>query len=194
MIQRLSLKHFSLATLVSVGFLLAPGAGYAQSTISSTQPSDQVENTMMDAGQIMSESSDIPQAQLPDTVMPESYDIQLRIDPQADSMSGTVSIDVKLEESTQKIWIHAKEMTVSSAKIVYSADQSFPLEFNAVPLEDAPSGVAYLTSEAELPQGEAVIVMEYETPYNQALNSAYQVRRGEDAYICLLYTSDAADE
>lgn len=183
MIQRLSPKYFSMATLVSVGFLLAPTAGFAQSTDTPAQPTAQAETTMMDAGQIMSETGDIPQAQLPDTVMPESYDIQLKIDPQADTMSGRVSINVKMEEATNKVWIHAKEMTVSNAKIVYGGDQSFPLEFNAVPLEDAPSGVAYLTSETELPAGDAVITLEYETPYNQALNSAYQVRRGDDAYI-----------
>jgi len=75
MIQRLSPKHFSMATLVSVGFLLAPNASFAQSTDTPAQPAAQAETTMMDAGQIMSETGDIPQAQLPDTVMPESYDI-----------------------------------------------------------------------------------------------------------------------
>jgi len=177
MTSRLSPKHFSLATLVSVGFLLAPCSSYAQ-----TQQS-QADNMVMDSGQMMSETGDIPQAQLPDTVMPQSYDIQFKIDPQAESMSGTVSIDVNVTEATQKIWIHAKDMSVSNAKIVYSANHAYPLEFNAVPLSDAPSGVAYLTSDTELPAGAAVIVMEYETPYNQSLNSAYQVRRGDDAYI-----------
>lgn len=176
MIKPLSPKHFSLATLVSVGFLLAPCISYAQSTAPQSE-------TMVETEQMKVGADIIPQAQLPDTISPESYNIQFKIDPQADTMSGRVTINVNVKDKTQKIWIHAKEMTVSSAKIVYGADQSYPLEFTAVPLKDAPSGIAYLTSETELPQGAAAITLEYETPYNQALNSAYQVRRGDDAYI-----------
>lgn len=176
MTPRFSPKHFSLATLASVGFLLAPCVSYAQS------PAPQSE-TMAETKQVKVGADVIPQAQLPDTVMPEAYDIQFRIDPQADTMTGRVTIDVNVKEATKKIWIHAKEMSVSSASIIYGADQSYPMEFSAVPLEDAPSGIAYLTSEADLPEGKATLVMEYETPYNQALNSAYQVKRGDDAYI-----------
>jgi alanyl aminopeptidase len=177
MTSRFSPKHFSFASLVSIGFLLAPGVSHAQ-----TSPT-QTDNPVMDAGQIMSETGNIPQAQLPDTVMPQAYDIQFKIDPQADTMTGTVSIDVNITEATKKIWLHANDMTVSSAKIVYETGQDYPLDFQKVPQEDAPSGVAYLTSETELPAGKAVIVMEYEATYNQSLNSAYQVRRGDDAYI-----------
>ncbi len=125
----------------------------------------------------------IPHAQLPDTVTPKGYRIDMTIDPQLDGMSGTVAIDATVNENVSRIWIHAKEMTVSAARIDYSDGSSLALTFNAVPLEDAPSGIGYLTAEDMISAGEGTITLEYETPYNQNLNSAYQVRRGDDAYI-----------
>ena len=125
----------------------------------------------------------IPHAQLPDTVTPKSYRIDMMIDPQQDGMAGTVSIDVTVNEAADRIWIHAKEMTVPAARIAYADGSSLMLTFNAVPLADAPSGIAYLTADGDIPAGEGVITLEYETPYNQNLNSAYQVKRGDDAYI-----------
>lgn len=125
----------------------------------------------------------IPHAQLPDTITPRDYRVDMTIDPQQDSMSGTVSMDVTVNETSDRIWLHAKEMTVSSARIEYADGTSMPLSFNAVPLADAPSGIAYLTADEDISAGEGTITLEYETPYNQNLNSAYQVRRGDDAYI-----------
>ena len=61
----------------------------------------------------------IPHAELPDMVTPKGYRIDMRIDPQQDGMSGTVEIDVTVNESEDRIWIHAKEMTVKSARIDY---------------------------------------------------------------------------
>ena len=127
--------------------------------------------------------ANIPHAQLPDTVTPKAYRIDMMIDPQKDDMSGTVAIDLTVNEAADKIWIHAKEMTVNSARIDYADGSKIDLTFNAVSLADAPSGIAYLTADRDIPAGEGVITLEYETPYNQNLNSAYQVKRGEEAYI-----------
>jgi len=139
-------------------------------------------STMLEKGTRTGQSS-IPHAQLPDTVTPKSYRIDLMIDPKADGLSGIVAIDATVNEDADRIWIHAKEMTVKTARIDYADGSKTQLTFTAVPLEDAPSGVAYLTADGDIPAGEGVITLEYETPYNQNLNSAYQVKRGDDAYI-----------
>ena len=125
----------------------------------------------------------IPHAQLPDTVTPRSYKIDMRIDPQQNGMSGIVAIDATINEVTDRLWIHAKEMTVRSARIDYSDGSTADLTFHAVPLADAPSGIAYLTGDRNIRAGQGVITLEYETPFNQNLNSAYKVKRGEEAYI-----------
>lgn len=125
----------------------------------------------------------IPHAQLPSTVVPQEYRLDMIIDPDADTMSGTVAIDVEITEATNKIWLHGKNMTVPEANIAYESGDSFDVVFTELPASDAPSGIAHLTSDDTLPAGRATITMTYETPYNQALNSAYQVKRGDDAYI-----------
>jgi len=125
----------------------------------------------------------IPHAQLPDTITPKAYRIEMEIDPQEDGMRGQVEIDVTVNEDTDRIWIHAKEMTVTEAILAYEDGSTISLTFNAVPAADAPSGIAYLTSEEAIHSGDGTITLAYRTPYNQNLNSAYQVRRGEEAYV-----------
>jgi len=125
---------------------------------------------------------EIPHAQLPGNVVPQSYRVDMIMDPDAEGFSGVVEIDVEILKRTDKIWLHGKNMTVSSATAMMGGEQ-MPLVFTEVPAADAPSGVANLTSDTVLPSGMATLRLEYETPYNQALNSAYQVKRGGEGYI-----------
>jgi len=104
------------------------------------------------------------------------------MDPDAEGFSGVVEIDVEILKPTDKIWLHGKHMTVSSATAMIDGEQK-PLVFTEMSAEQAPSGIANLTAETVLPAGKATLRMEYETPYNQALNSAYQVKRGGEGYI-----------
>ena len=125
---------------------------------------------------------EIPHAQLPGNVVPQSYRVDMVMDPDAEGFSGVVEIDVEILKRTDKIWLHGKNMTVSSATAMIGSEQ-MPLVFSEVPAADAPSGVANLTSDTVLPSGMATLRLEYETPFNQALNSAYQVKRGGEGYI-----------
>ena len=132
-------------------------------------------------------ADDVPHAQLPGNVVPQAYRIDMRINPDADTMSGVVSIDVALNEALSKIWLHGKEMRVSSVKAIIDG-QDYPLSYTAIDAQEAPSGVAYLSSGDVLPKGAATLELAYETPFNLALNSAYKVTRqngdsGEDNYI-----------
>ena len=125
---------------------------------------------------------EVPHAQLPGNVVPQSYRVDMKMDPDATSFSGVVEIDVDIQKPTDKIWLHGKTMTVSSATAMIGTDE-IPLVFTELPTADAPSGIAHLTSDTVLPAGKATLKMAYETPFNQALNSAYQVKRGGEGYI-----------
>lgn len=129
----------------------------------------------------------IPHAQLPETVMPSAYRIDLVIDPTSDAMGGMVEIDARVLEATEGFWIHAKEMTVSDASITMG-EATYALTFDAVSSADAPSGLAWMQAAETLPKGDGVIRIAFSTPFNQNLNSAYKVVRknkdGEDdSYI-----------
>lgn len=132
-------------------------------------------------------SSAIPHGRLPGNVIPSAYRLDMIINPDAASMSGTVSIDVELTQALSKIWLHGKEMQVSEAYALIG-EERFPLSYNAVDIAQAPSGIASLLSERPLPKGQATLNLSYETPYNLALNSAYKVTRqnkdgADDNYI-----------
>ena len=124
----------------------------------------------------------VPHAQLPGNVVPQAYRLDMRINPDEDGMSGVVSIDVNLTEDLSTIWMHGKEMTVSSATASIGGEL-IALNYTAIDASEAPSGIAYLSSENPLPKGAATLELVYETPFNMALNSAYKVTRGEDNYI-----------
>ena len=124
----------------------------------------------------------IPHAQLPGNVVPQSYRVDMKMDPDAEGFSGVVEIDVEILKPTDKIWLHGKHMAVSSATAMIDGEEK-SLVFIEMSVQDAPSGVANLTSDTILPAGKATLKMVYETPYNQALNSAYQVKRGGEGYI-----------
>jgi len=124
----------------------------------------------------------VPHAQLGDNVIPQSYKLDMRINPDADTMSGTSEIMVDIIQPTTKIWLHGKNMTVTGAEAIIGK-KSYPLTFTELSHDEAPSGIAHLTSEKPLPAGQAILKLPYVTPYNLSLNSAYKVVRGEDAYI-----------
>ena len=167
-----SLKMLNLTTTVS--------AIAALSLLSACAPKP--ENSAPDTSINTAFTDTIPHAQLPGNVVPSEYRLDMRINPDETGMSGVVSIDVELKEDLSKIWLHGKEMTVSAAKAIIGGEE-YPLVYTAIAEADAPSGVAFLSSDTVLPKGPAVLEMTYETPFNMALNSAYKVTRGEDNYI-----------
>ena len=128
----------------------------------------------------------LPHAQLPGSVVPRGYRIDMVIDPDADTLTGEVEIDVDVLDPVDHFFIHAKDMTVSEATLA-SGTQVVELRPEPVPEELAPSGLLRLASDATLPRGDGTLRLTYETPYNLNLNSAYKVVRetdeGADAYI-----------
>ena len=126
--------------------------------------------------------TEIPHAQLGDNVTPTHYDLDMRIDPKADTMSGLVSITVDIEKPTQQIWLNGKHMTVTEA-FALQGESVIKAEFTEIDAATAPSGLARLNFETPVSAGEAVLTLSYETPYNLNLNSAYKVTRGDENYI-----------
>ena len=128
------------------------------------------------------DESALPHAQLPDTVVPRAYRLSMTIDPDTDEMTGEVEIDVSVNEAAKSFFIHGKDMTVTEATLA-SGTRVIPLVVDNVPEAMAPSGLARVSADGELPTGDATLRMSYRTPFNTSLNSAYKVVRGDDAYI-----------
>ena len=127
--------------------------------------------------------SETPHAMLPDNVSPLSYRLHMIMDPRDEGYSGVVEIDINVAQATQHIWMHGKNMTVTGGTIDLADGTKLSVNFAELPASEAPSGVAKVTSEEIIPEGQHVLRLPYETPYNLNLNSAYKVERDEDAYI-----------
>ena len=172
--------------------LLAAGC-LAIAACSPTKPTDRAsdapsapvaqEPTAAPAPVIRDASRDaIPHAQLPETVIPSSYVIDMVIDPKADTMSGEVTIEAEIEADADGFWMHAKDMTIDSASMT-SGPGVLSIEPDVIDLAEAPSGLVWMQLPEPHPGGATTITIAYTTPYNQNLNSAYKVVRGDDAYI-----------
>ena len=162
------LRNFTLITSLCLGLAACSDAGLKGKAAENETSIFRIEDT--------------PHAQLSGNIVPQSYRLDLRMDPDAKGFSGVVEIDVDIQKPTDKIWLHGKDMNVSSA-IAIRGETETPLNFTELPASEAPSGISYLTSSEVLPKGKTTLKLVYETPYNQALNSAYQVKRGGEAYI-----------
>jgi len=152
------------------------------SLVSCQATETQSDKTSLDKTVDIFRVDDIPHAQLSGNAIPQAYRLDMRMDPDASRFSGVVEIDVDIQKPTDKIWLHGKHMTVSSAAAIHGGTETV-LNFTELPASDAPSGISYLTSESILPAGKTTLKLVYETPYNQALNSAYQVKRNGEGYI-----------
>jgi len=176
------IRNLTLATALSFSLAACQNSTGTSDTTGSSETSSVVTNEVFRV-------DEIPHAQLPGNVVPQSYRVDMKMDPDAEGFSGVVEIDVEILKPTDKIWLHGKNMTVSSAYLIKrqsSKDEVYDMQelvFTELPVADAPSGIANLTSETVLPAGKAILKIAYETPYNQALNSAYQVKRGGEGYI-----------
>jgi len=126
--------------------------------------------------------ADIPHGLLGENVVPQSYRVDMVINPDDAGYSGVVEIDVEIKKPTRQIWLHSKNMSVEGA-LGEAGELAYPLSFTELPASEAPSGIAKLTSENLIPSGLLTVRLPFETPFNLNLNSAYKVVDDQDAYV-----------
>ncbi len=136
----------------------------------------------------------VPHAMLPDNVTPTAYRVDMVMNPDDAAYKGVVEIDVNIKNPTRKIWLHGKQMTVSDAVAKIDGAEDIALSFTELPEAEAPSGIAYLSSDVTIPAGSLTLRLPYSTPFNMALNSAYKVERDGEAYIVTQFESLGARE
>ena len=63
-------------------------------------------------------SDTVPVARLGTTVVPERYEVELRVDPREERFSGTTAIDLRLNAAVDRIWLHGKDLSVSDVHLI----------------------------------------------------------------------------
>ena len=129
-----------------------------------------------------------PTGLLPEGVTPSHYRIHLNIDPANDDFTGTTDIDVTLAAATHTIWLHGRELEVSSVDAILADDSRLPLNWEQVNR----SGTVNLTSERPLPAGKLTLRFTYKAPFNTSLEGLYRVDKSGLSYAFTQFEATSA--
>ncbi len=138
-----------------------------------------VDDRPMVADQGTTLESDVPVGRLGDTVTPVHYRLELRIDPTQESFSGKVSIDAKISDPLDSIWMHGKDLEVDEIFLTDTDGNRVAARYE----QRHDSGVSLVSLEQTVDAGTVTIDIRFRRPFETGTNGLFRVLRGEDAYV-----------
>ncbi|HEY3521106.1 MAG TPA: M1 family metallopeptidase [Rhodanobacteraceae bacterium] len=120
-----------------------------------------------------------PLETLPGWAVPQSYRLDLRGDPEQPGYSGTVTIAVDLKKASDHLWLHGKDLKVSSVTITDANGKSHGGKYVQA---DADAGVARIDFGSTLQPQKLSLKIAWQAPYNQTLEGFYKVEFAGNAY------------
>lgn len=129
-----------------------------------------------------------PVGKLPVGISPQSYALNLVIDPNEKDFSGNVAIKVDLEKSLKGFWMHGQNLIIDHAELTLADGSTMPVSYQ----ESEEPGVSLITLEKAVGPGKGTLQFEFHAPFNQSLDGLYQVERDGDHYIVSQFEAIAA--
>jgi alanyl aminopeptidase len=123
-------------------------------------------------------SEAVPTGQLPATIIPTHYKLDLAIRPLRDEFFGTVEIDIQLAEPRSVIFLHGKDLNVTRAEVREPDGRTTLATYTQVSL----TGVARVDFGRTLPAGRATLLFAFNAPFNQGLDGLYKAVDSGNAY------------
>jgi alanyl aminopeptidase len=121
-----------------------------------------------------------PALRLPEGLRPVSYAAELRLRPSDPAFSGTIDIEVEAAKPVPVVWLHAKFITVDSARIGDRAVQVIATDGDFVGLR----------AEAPLAPGRATLHLEYRGELSARDSvGVFRMREGGDWYVYTQFES-----
>jgi alanyl aminopeptidase len=121
-----------------------------------------------------------PLGPLPRWAVPQSYVLDLRVDPKQDGYSGTTRIEVALARASDHVWLHGQGLVIDKVTVTDAAGATHTANYVAV----APrAGVARIGFDAVLQPQTLSLAIEFHAPYNRQLEGLYKVAHAGDAYV-----------
>ncbi|MEO0606630.1 MAG: M1 family aminopeptidase [Pseudomonadota bacterium] len=121
-----------------------------------------------------------PAGPLPEGVTPTAYRLSLFTDPAADGFTGTVEIDITVDEPHARIWLHSLDQRISMAKARLADGSELEADFTR---STAEGGVSRLDFATPVPAGNATLIIEYSAPYNFGLAGLYKSEQNGRPYL-----------
>jgi len=129
------------------------------------------------AASAVAAGENFPRGKLPEGVTPLAYRLDLRVVPDDTRFSGHVEIDIELKHEAQSIYLHGRDLNVSTALIV-SANNRIPAKYT----ELDKLGTVRLDFERRVPSGKATLVFDYDAPFGDGPAGLYRIKVGDDWY------------
>ena len=121
-----------------------------------------------------------PLETLPRWAVPESYALDLRIDPAQKDFSGKVAIKLQLKQPSDHVWLHGKDLKVEKVTVVDAKGKAHPAKY----VDAAPqAGVVRVDFGRELGAQELTLNFVYTAPYNGHLEGLYKVEHAGNPYV-----------
>ena len=125
-----------------------------------------------------------PLTRLPQWAVPESYDLAIKSDPDKSDFSGTVTIAVDLKKAANHVWLHGKDLKVSSVTITDAHGKTHAGKYDgAVTSEAEKAGVARVDFGTTLQPQKIKLKFDFAAPYNATLQGYYKVVFAGTAYL-----------
>lgn len=124
-------------------------------------------------------ANDVPTGKLPDALRAETFAIELRIDPRADTLHGVSRIAGEVTAPTSVLYVHGRDLVVERASLTPAHGDPLPLSAEQVHV----SGVLKLTAARPIPAGPAKLEIEYTAPFNRQLQGAYKLVYAGESYV-----------
>jgi aminopeptidase N len=188
--QRALIRSLTFITVAS----LAAGCGNKPPTpaVAADTPASSRTTTLPD---VPPEPAPRDDGRLPKTVVPERYQLALRVTPADERFSGVATIAVKVAEPTFHVVLHGRNLHITRVAATVSRDEdkagAKPLEKPAEIYGAAHARVAHggkepeelvLTFAEPLPAGSASLRIEYDAPFDSELSGLYRVKEKDKYY------------
>ncbi|ENX23360.1 hypothetical protein F892_02610 [Acinetobacter vivianii] len=136
----------------------------------------------LSATQIFASNSkeQIPIGKLPEWVVPESYDLDFKIDPAQKGYTGKTTIHLKLTQATDHLWIHGKSLSVKEASISSVNGQKIKAKYEQASEVD---GVSLIKFAKTLAVGQYRLVLDFNADYDQQLDGIYKIEFEGKPYV-----------
>jgi alanyl aminopeptidase len=116
----------------------------------------------------------IPGLRLPADVRPLSYTVDLQLVPGQDEFTGQVAIDIEVLRGTRVVWLHAKELKLTSIRVGEANAAALPLDYDFLAV----------LPETPLAPGRATITIDYTGTLSRSLtDGVFQQDYNGDSYI-----------
>ena len=124
-----------------------------------------------------------PLTRLPQWAVPESYNLAIKSDPDKSDFSGTVTIAVDLKKASNYLWLHGKDLKVSSVTVTDAHGKTHTAKYDGAVTRDAEqAGVARVDFGTTLKPQKIKLKFDFTAPYNGTLQGYYKVVFAGNAY------------